>query len=66
MGLSTVAYLRGLFPESSFESRDYCSIHINQLLPNTPEAKLLIAWLEKGEQGHLLACCLPTSPSSNE
>ncbi len=46
--ISSIAYLRNLFPEDCFQERKLTGLTIRSLLPNKPEAMLLINWLERG------------------
>lgn len=46
--VSTITYMRNLFPEDCFQDNKLTGITIKTLLPKKPEARLLINWLEKG------------------
>eukprot|EP01080_Neovahlkampfia_damariscottae_P005643 gene5643-9459_t len=46
--ISTICYLRNLFPDESFQQRSLVGIQINSLLPKSKEAQTLIDWMEKG------------------
>ncbi|KAL9658557.1 hypothetical protein ABK040_006096 [Willaertia magna] len=46
--ISSISYLRNLFPEDCFQDRTISGIQIKSLIPSNPEAKTLIDWLEKG------------------
>jgi len=46
--ISSIAYLRNLFPEDCFSEKKLTGLSIRTLLPTRPEAKLLLNWLEKG------------------
>jgi hypothetical protein len=46
--ISSVCYLRNLFPEECFADRAISGIQIKSLLPVNNESRTLIEWLEKG------------------
>lgn len=48
--ISTICYMRGLFPEECFKDNISNKIETKRLRPleKYPEATLLLAWLEKG------------------
>jgi hypothetical protein len=46
--VSSICYIRHLFPESNFTDRILSGLNIKTLLPNSPETKLVIDWLEQG------------------
>jgi hypothetical protein len=46
--ISSIVYLRNIFPENCFKDRTLTGINIKALVPCTDDAKLLISWLEKG------------------
>ena len=46
--ISSVVYLRAIFPEECFRDHTINGLRIKALIPATEEAKMLISWLEKG------------------
>ncbi|KAL0213311.1 hypothetical protein RCL1_006937 [Eukaryota sp. TZLM3-RCL] len=46
--ISSVCYLRNLFPEDCFEDRPLAGLTIKSLLSNVTEAKTIVSWLELG------------------
>ncbi|KAL0235057.1 hypothetical protein GEMRC1_001639 [Eukaryota sp. GEM-RC1] len=46
--ISSVCYLRNLFPEDCFEDRPLAGLTIKSLLSSSPEAKTIVSWLELG------------------
>lgn len=46
--ISSICYIRHLFPENNFVDRILSGLNIKTLLPNSPETKLVIDWLEQG------------------
>ncbi|EFC42471.1 meiotic specific asynaptic protein [Naegleria gruberi] len=46
--ISSVCYLRNLFPEDCFQDKSLSGIQIKSLQPSNEEARTLIDWLEKG------------------
>eukprot|EP01119_Soliformovum_irregulare_P026254 TRINITY_DN9983_c0_g1_i1.p2 TRINITY_DN9983_c0_g1~~TRINITY_DN9983_c0_g1_i1.p2 ORF type:complete len:594 (+),score=203.61 TRINITY_DN9983_c0_g1_i1:2028-3809(+) len=46
--ISTITYVRGLFPEDCFSDRLLAGVNIKSLLPTSEEANLLCRWLEEG------------------
>ncbi|KAL0210898.1 hypothetical protein P9112_009196 [Eukaryota sp. TZLM1-RC] len=46
--ISSVCYLRNLFPEDCFEDRPLAGLTIKSLLSTVPEAKTIVSWLEYG------------------
>ena len=46
--ISSVCYLRNLFPEDCFQDKSLSGIQIKSLQPANEESRTLIDWLEKG------------------
>lgn len=46
--ISSIAYLRNLFPESSFKNQRITGMHVKMLKASTDESRLLIKWMELG------------------
>lgn len=46
--ISSISYLRHLFPEDCFADKSLAGIHIKSLLPQNGEAATLCKWLEEG------------------
>lgn len=46
--ISSIVYLRNLFPEDCFQDKKLTGLTIRTLLPTRPESQLLINWLEQG------------------
>jgi hypothetical protein len=46
--LSSIAYLRDLFPEDCFSEKRLTGVKVKTLLPESLEARLLIQWMEVG------------------
>ncbi|KAG2375185.1 hypothetical protein C9374_010189 [Naegleria lovaniensis] len=46
--ISSVCYLRNIFPEDCFQDKSLSGINIKSLQPANDEARTLIDWLEKG------------------
>ena len=46
--ISTIAYLRNVFPDENFADRTMSGVNLKSLLPNSEETQLVIEWLEKG------------------
>lgn len=59
--ISSVAFLRNLFPEKCFDDKKLTGLTIKTLLPNDPEALLLCKWLEHGvfDGTHGCRSCCP-------
>ena len=46
--VSTVAYLRGVFPDEAFGDRRVSGLNVKTLLPNCEDSRTVCDWLEKG------------------
>lgn len=46
--ISSITYLRNIFPEECYIDKKLTGLNIRTLIPNTPESKLLLNWLEQG------------------
>mmetsp|Transcript_27702 Transcript_27702/g.44248 ORF Transcript_27702/g.44248 Transcript_27702/m.44248 type:complete len:450 (+) Transcript_27702:42-1391(+) len=46
--ISTICYLRGIFPEDCFTDRTVSGIHIKSIAPVNNETNLIVDWLEQG------------------
>lgn len=46
--ISTVCYLRNIFPEDCFSDKSLSGVNIKSLQPSNDESKTLIDWMEKG------------------
>eukprot|EP01059_Diplonema_ambulator_P014980 TRINITY_DN26025_c0_g1_i1.p1 TRINITY_DN26025_c0_g1~~TRINITY_DN26025_c0_g1_i1.p1 ORF type:complete len:212 (+),score=56.95 TRINITY_DN26025_c0_g1_i1:48-638(+) len=48
MAVSTIAYLRNIFPDESFTDKTLSGVNLKSLVPNCKEVRMVIDWLEKG------------------
>eukprot|EP01087_Luapelamoeba_hula_P014369 TRINITY_DN4198_c1_g1_i1.p1 TRINITY_DN4198_c1_g1~~TRINITY_DN4198_c1_g1_i1.p1 ORF type:complete len:370 (-),score=72.76 TRINITY_DN4198_c1_g1_i1:105-1214(-) len=46
--VSSICYLRHIFPEECFHDKQLCGINIKSLVPRMPEVSTLCNWLEEG------------------
>ncbi len=46
--IASIAFVRGLLPDDDFKTINLSGLTVRQIVPNSPDAKLLIQWIEDG------------------